>query len=109
MKTKIEPKEMARALAQACDEEQGEFFNEFGAYLKACCNGKQDTQLCYIIRYLDYNGVAILKEMAGFADMAADDQRQKAEWNEQTRCKKIFDTNEQKIQELQKRIEELEQ
>lgn len=70
----------ARALAEADDETQAEFFNEFAKHLKLCCKGRAETQIHYIADHMDSNGRELCELMRG-ACLAAVETRAKLETN----------------------------
>lgn len=61
--------QLGMELAHATDEEQAELFNAFGRYLPMVCKEREDMQLAYMSAHLDKYGIAILKQMGGFADL----------------------------------------
>ena len=71
-KIEISPKDMARVIAGANNEEQGEFFNEFNKQLQAACEGSAlgwGYQLIAIAKELDVGTEAMFaflhREIAG--------------------------------------------
>jgi hypothetical protein len=68
MKTNIQIKEFAKALAHGDDHEQSEFINVFAYELKVCCKDSDlsGAQPCYISDKLDSNGIDFIESLSEF-------------------------------------------
>ena len=66
----------AQAMAEATDDEQADFFNEFGRLLPLVCKAswKAEQQIAYIVRNLDSSGRAVLKALG---EMVALDEQER--------------------------------
>ena len=71
MKITFDAKNIGLAFADASDEEQAAFFNEFGRVITMGIRdeGKREMQLCYCADKLDKNGVWIVNALAEFAKL----------------------------------------
>jgi len=76
MKTNINIKEFAKALAHGDDHEQSELINVFAYELKVCCKDPDlsRTQPCYISDKLDSNGIDFINSLAEFIKLREDNK-----------------------------------
>lgn len=61
-----------KALAEADSTTQAIFFNDFYRLLKVRCQGKHETQICYIADDLDENGRELFHSLNEFAKLAVE-------------------------------------
>ncbi len=76
MKTELDVKEFAKALAHSDDHEQSKFINTFSYELKVCCrdSGLNGAQPCYISDKLDSNGIDFINALAEFIKLREDNK-----------------------------------
>jgi len=76
MKTNINVKEFAYALANSGDDDQAELINVFAYELKVVCkdSGLTGGQPCAISRSLDSNGIDFIKSIHEFILLREDNQ-----------------------------------
>jgi hypothetical protein len=74
MKTEIDVKEFAKALAHADDDKQSDFINKFAYELKVGCKDPSlsGMQPCYISDRLDSNGRDFIKSLSEFLKLRED-------------------------------------
>jgi len=76
MKTNINVKEFAYALANSGDDDQAELINVFAYELKVVCrdSGLTGFQICAISRLLDSNGIDFINSLHEFIKLREDNK-----------------------------------
>jgi hypothetical protein len=60
-----------RQFGEASDKEQADHFNALGAHLLEACKfdeATEESQLCYLTKYLDKHGIRMIKKLAEFIE-----------------------------------------